>query len=454
MNPAPRSRLAIACVLGAMALVVLDAGIANVALPTIADALGVAPAQSVWIVTAYQAALVAALLPCADLAGRFGERRLFGGGVALFTLASAACAAAPSLGWLVAARAAQGLGGAAVMALGMAQLRRVVGTERLGRAIGWNALNVALCSAAAPALGAMLLGAAGWRWLFLVNLPLGALIVLSTPALPAHRGDRRPSDKPSYAAIAATVGAALGGLETLATRPILAGALWALAAICALILWRREFRKPVPVVPFDLLRLRPFRLSGAASVCCFAGQAAALVALPFHLHAARGFGLTHTGLVIAAWPLAVALTGPVAGRLADRIDGGRLCAAGCALLAAGLAGFALMPHTASAAAFVLPAAMCGVGFGLFQVPNNRSLFLSAPQHRSAAAGGVQSTARLAGQTIGAAGIAVLLGSLPLEIATKCGFAAGALAVALAGLASLARTGAALPQAASSCASSS
>ena len=149
---APQSR--IGSVLAAMAMVVLDAAIANVALPTIARSLQVTPATSIWIVTAYQSALVMALLPCAALGESLGHRRVFTAGVALFVGASVLCAFSPSLSWLVAARLLQGLGGAAVMALGIALLRVVVPDQRLGAAIGWNALAVALSSAAGPTIGA------------------------------------------------------------------------------------------------------------------------------------------------------------------------------------------------------------------------------------------------------------------------------------------------------------
>ena len=144
----PRHMVAIATVLAAMVLVVLDAAIANVALPTIARSLSVTPAMSVWVITAYQTALLMALLPCAALGESVGYRRVFTVGVALFTGASVLCALSPTLSWLVAARLLQGLGGSAVMALGVALLRVVVPDRRLGTAIGWSAVAIALSSAA------------------------------------------------------------------------------------------------------------------------------------------------------------------------------------------------------------------------------------------------------------------------------------------------------------------
>ena len=137
--PLPRRYAAVAAILGAIVLVVLDGAIANVALPTIALQLRAAPADAVWIVTAYQLAIVMFLLPASAIGERLGYRRVFAGGIALFTAASALCALAPSLPWLVAARCLQGLGSAAVMPLGLALLRFTYPRRLLGQAIAWNA---------------------------------------------------------------------------------------------------------------------------------------------------------------------------------------------------------------------------------------------------------------------------------------------------------------------------
>ena len=176
----PRRTVAIACVLAAMVLVVLDASMANVALPTIARALHVTPAMSVWVMTAYQTGLLMFLLPSGALGEKLGYRRVFTLGVALFTAASVLCAISPSLPWLVAARFLQGVGGAAVMALGIALLRLVVPRKMFGAAIGWNAIAVALSSAAGPAIGSVFLSMAEWPWLFAVNVPLGVMVLHAT----------------------------------------------------------------------------------------------------------------------------------------------------------------------------------------------------------------------------------------------------------------------------------
>ena len=437
--PRPGHAAAIAAVLGAMALAVLDAAIANVALPDIARSLHVAPALSVWIITAYQAALVMALLPCAAVGESIGQRRVFTAGVALFTAASVLCALAPSLSWLVAARFLQGIGGAAVMALGIALLRVVVAPRQLGAAIGWNALVVALSSAAGPTIGAAILSSAGWPWLFALNLPLGAIVLLGTRALPDVSGTRRRLDRLSVGLHASCFAALVVGAESLLATPALAIALLAAAAIGLVALVRREMPKAAPLIPLDLLRASSIRMSVIASICCFAGITLGLLSLPFYLQHSFGQGTWTTGLYMTAWPLAVAAAAPLAGRLADRMSTARLCAAGAASLAAGLAAASLWPLGERPLALIPLTIVCGVGFGLFQVPNNRNMFLAAPLERSGAAGGMQGTARLAGQTAGSVMTGLLFSTLSMDAAPRLGLGIGAVLASAAAVASVLRT---------------
>jgi DHA2 family multidrug resistance protein-like MFS transporter len=439
MDPTPRAA-AIAAILAAVVLVVLDSAIANVALPTIARSLHVAPSLSIWVVTSYQTALVMALLPCAALGESYGYRRVFTLGVAVFTAASALCAFSPSLAWLAAARFVQGFGGAAIMALGLALLRFTVPQRLLGAAIGWNALAVALSSAAGPTIGAAILSAASWPWLFAVNLPLGAAVLAATRALPRVAGTRRRLDLVSVALNAGAFAALVVGADFLTSRPALAGALiaGALAAFAALV--RREMPQAAPLIPLDLLRSASFRMSVIASVCCFSGQTAAMVALPFYLQHGLGQTAFMTGLYMTPWPLTVAVAAPLAGRLANRVATAWLCAAGATCLAAGLAAASIWQLHAGPVPLVPMTMLCGLGFGLFQVPNNRNMLLAAPRERSGAAGGMQGTARLAGQTAGAVLMTLLFTITTAGMAPRIGLGIAAVLALAAGVVSALRTG--------------
>lgn len=430
----PRRTLAIACVLAAMMLVVLNTAIANVALPTIASSLHVTPAMSVWIITAYQAALLMALLPCAALGESLGYRRVFTLGVMLFTGATLLCSLAPSLPWLIAARFIQGLGGAAVMALGIALLRSVVPYQQLGAAIGWNALAVALSSAAGPALGAVILSTTSWPWLFAIHLPLGLFVLLTTRALPDRQGNANRIDLLSVTLNAGAFAAFIVAVELCIDRPALAAVLLAISGVQLAVLVKREIPKKSPLIPLDLLRSNSFSLSVLASVFCFAGQTAGMVALPFYLQHNLGQDALMAGLYMIPWPLSVAIAAPLAGRLAGQWSTAWLCFVGGLFLAVGLGAASLWSLKGIPLLLVPFTILCGLGFSLFNVANNRSMFLSSPIERGGAAGGMQGTARLLGQTAGAVSMTLLF-TLTAEAAPQIGLGLGAVLTFLAALVS-------------------
>ena len=431
-----RSRAATTAVLAAMAMVVLDAGVVNIALPTIANSLGVSAARSIHIVSAYQLALLVGLLPCAHAAERFGYRRLFLLGVAMFVGASLLCSLTSTLPLLIAARFLQGLGGAGIMALGIPLLRLALGTDVLGKAIGWNALTVALCSAAGPAVGGLLLSEMSWQWIFIINLPIGVAVFLAGLGVPADTPTSSSIDLSSmalYASAAALFAVALG---LVTWWPLLAGCCAVIGAACFAWLVGRERPKPAPLIPFDLLAMMQFRFSVMASIFCFTAQTAGIVALTIYLQTGLGRSAALTAVVMIAWPLAVAVASTIASRSADRFPAGSVCSVGNTFLAVGLGAAAFWPIDES----VLPLAgctmICGIGFGLFQVSNNRTLFLSAPPERSAAAGGMQATARLAGQTMGALLVATLLSVASATVAPRVALVLGAMFALAAGIVSM------------------
>ena len=403
-----------------IAMSVLDGTIVNLALPGIARDLNASPAHSVWVVNAYQLATLALLLPCATLGDLVGYRRVYLGGVALFTAASAACLFATSLPMLASSRALQGLGAAGIMAVNAALVRLTYPRERLGRALALNSVVVATASVAGPSLAAAVLSVASWPWLFAMNLPIGAAVfALGWRALPVNPGPAPAGVRLSWLDVALNMsmfGFIILGADALGTRAgsspppgaFLAGAglLGAGMAVGALYL-RRQWRLPIPLLPIDLLRIPVFALSMATSITAFAAQTLAYVALPFLLLESYGHSPMRAGLLLTAWPLAIVLTAPLAGRLIGRYPGGLLGGIGLVLLAGGLALLAALPAHPGAADIAWRLALCGAGFGLFQSPNNHTIVTSAPLSRSGAAGGMLGTARLTGQTVGAVLLSVI-----------------------------------------------
>jgi DHA2 family multidrug resistance protein-like MFS transporter len=206
--------------------------------------------------------------------------------------------------------------------------------------------------------------------------------------------------------------------------------LWALV--------RREMPRAAPLVPLDLLRGHSFRISVIASVCCFTGQMASYIALPFHLQHALGLSASATGLLMTPWPIAVMAAAPLSGRLADRMPTAWLCAAGGLAMAVGLAACAALPLQGHIALFVVFSALAGLGFGFFQTPNNRNMLMTAPKERSGAAGGMQGMARLSGQTLGSLLMGFLFALLPTALAPRWGLAISAVLTLAAGLISTLR----------------
>ena len=425
-------------VLSAMTLAVLDAGMANVALPTIGRELNIAPANSILIVTTYQAGLLMALLPLGAAGERFGHRRVFTASVALFALASGLAALAPSLSWLVVARFLQGLGGAGIMAVGVALLRFTVPRDRFGAAIGWNAFTVALASAAGPIVGAVILAMAGWPWLFALSVPIAAVTLLGSRALPHTPCRSSALDVESIGLNAMGFGALIMAAQTATTMPKIALGGLSASVIAFVLLIRREAPKAEPMFPLDLLRTGSFRLSVIASVSCFAAQSAGLLALPFMLQHQLQQTPLMAGLLITVWPLGVALAALAAGRLSDRFSTAWLCAIGSATLAAGLAGTRFWSDPDRPMTVLPFMALAGIGFGLFQSPNNRNMFMSAPVGRSGVAGGMQGTARVFGQTAGALMVALLFSLTTMDRALQLSFAIGALLALISGGVSLLR----------------
>lgn len=436
--PVPRRYWAAGAIWLALTMAVLDGAIANVALPTMARELAAAPDQSVWVVNGFQLAVVVSLLPLAALGEMIGYRRVFLAGVALFTAASLACALAQTLPVLIFTRVVQGLGAAGVMAVNGALVRFTYPAGQLGRGVGLNALVVSAAAAFGPTVASAILALGPWEWLFAVNVPIGVLtFFVGRASLPTSATSGR-LDLASTLLNIATFGLGFIGIDVIARGgdARLGGAALALAAVTGVALILRSRAQPRPLVPIDLLRNKIFALSVITSIASFSAQMLAFVSIPFFLQGALHRNQVDTGLLMTPWPVAAGVAAAFAGRLADRFPAPILSGAGLALLALGLLSLALLPGDSAAVAIGWRMAICGLGFGFFQSPNNRTMLSSAPMERSGAAGGMLATARLTGQTLGAT-----LAAISFRFASHAelvALAAAALFAAAAAVASLAR----------------
>ncbi|HUN40567.1 MAG TPA: MFS transporter [Acetobacteraceae bacterium] len=395
----------------AISMAVLDGAIANIALPTIGRELGASPATTIWVVNGYQFAVTVSLLPLAFLGDILGYKRIYMAGVLVFTAASLSCALANSLPLLIAARVLQGIGGAGIMSVNTALIRFIFPRAELGRGLGFNALVVAAFSALGPSIAAGILSVATWHWLFAINVPLGLVAIwLAARVLPMTPLAGHRFDIPSAAMNAVTLGLAIIAVDGLGRE---AGATEAIELIVALAIGAlfiyRQLQLPVPLLPVDLFRRPVFALSVGTSIGSYIGQTIAYVALPFYFQDVGGLSPIETGLLMTPWPAIVVIVAPIAGRLSDRYAAGILGTIGLAVMTAGLVSVLLLPATPGYADVAWRLAVCGLGFGFFQSPNNRLLVGSAPAHRSGAGSGMLATARLTGQTFGSALVALSFG---------------------------------------------
>jgi DHA2 family multidrug resistance protein-like MFS transporter len=430
--PPERRRWAILAIFTALAMAALDTAIANIALPAIAADLKTTPADVIWVVNVYQIAMVATLLPLAALGEIVGHQRIYFGGLLLFTLASLACALAWSLPTLLVARVLQGLGAAGVMSVNTALVRFVYPSRLHGRGFGNNALVVATAFTIGPALASGILAVASWPWLFAINIPFGvAAMLIGMKTLPQTPRAAHTFDFPgalltsiSLCLFIVGIGSAAHGASAAVVGAELVG-----AVIFGALLIRRQAGHPAPMLPIDLFRRPLFSLSVATAVCSFAVQGLAFVSLPFYFEDVLHRTPVETGFFMTPWSVVVAIMAPIAGRLSDRHSAGALGGLGLLMLGIGMALLAMLPPSPSVLDIVWRMAICGCGFGFFQSPNMKAIMSSAPDGRSGGASGIVATARLIGQTIGAALAALcfaLAGSEGATLALALGAGFGAL----------------------------
>ena len=416
----------------------LGTSIANVALPTLAQAFGASFQQVQWVVLAYLLAVTTAVVSVGRLGDIVGRRRLLLAGIALFTAASVLCAAAPGLWLLVAARALQGLGAAAMMALAMAFVGQAVPKEKTGSAMGLLGSMSAVGTALGPSLGGVLIAGPGWRTLFLVNLPLGLLaLVMAWRFLPADRAlpaAQRPRFDQAGTLLLALVLAAYALAMTLGRGRFgaLNIALLAVAGLGGVLFVLAERRATAPLVRLAMFR-DPLLAGGfAMSALATTVVMATLVVGPFYLSCALGLDAARVGLVMSCGPVVAALAGVPAGRLVDRFGASRITQAGLAAMAAGSAALPTLSASIGVPGYVGPLAVLTAGFALFQAANNTAVLADAPADQRGVISGLLNLSRNLGLVTGASAMGAVYAAAGMQatFAVAAALVGVALAVAL------------------------
>ena len=406
----PRRHWAVLAISLNTLMVVIDQAILTVALPTAARSLNVTQSEVISLVAVSQFISLVALLPFAALGDRIGHTRRYRSGQLLFVFGAMLCMLAPTLPMLLAARALQAIGAAAVLSVGMALLRVIYPREALGKGLGINGVLIAVGAAIAPSLGGIIVATLGWRWVFISTLPLAIGSLLLGRSLPRPimlRSDFDWRGALHYAVTAGLLASALGALAYGGTA-VATASFFALTLVVGTLFVQRQAGRNRPILPIDLIASPTFALSIGAAYLAFAAATSMILSMPFLLESILGTNPALVGATMMAWPVAMIFSSPLAGALADRVPGGSLSALGMLLACTGFLLIATVPASANQIELIPRIALCGLGMGFFISPNSRLLISVTPPERTASVGGLISTTRILGQSSGAALVALLM----------------------------------------------
>ncbi len=383
----------------------LDSSIVNISLPIIAQNFGVPLSGAVeWVVIAYLVATAAVLLTAGRLADMIGRKAVWATGMALFSISSAFCGLAPSLGLLIAARTVQGIGGALLMAIGPAMLTSAFPPHERGRVLGINAITVALGVSIGPVLGGIITASLSWRWIFYVNVPIGFIGLIATLHILKERIRLNPGrfDPLGALLIAVCMAGLTSGLsfgqELGWTSPLILSFL-CVGMLALIALPFVEQRVQNPVIVLALLRNRVFNSSIISLLISFLALSVATFLMPFYFEQLRSFSTVQAGILLTPIPITLALVAPLSGSLADRIGSRWLAAGGLTIACIGLVLMSQLNEHSSLFDIVWRMILTSIGQGLFQAPNNSALLGSAPPAMQGSASGFMATARVMGQSL-------------------------------------------------------
>jgi EmrB/QacA subfamily drug resistance transporter len=401
-------------------MTLLDLTIVNIAIPNMITKLHASLDDILWVINAYALVLAVLLITCGRLGDLFGQRKLFFAGIALFTLASAACGLSTSPGYLIGFRAVQGLGAAMLMPQTLAILTMVFPPERRGAAFGvWGAV-AGIATIAGPTLGGLLVTAFDWRYIFFVNVPIGAVVlVLTLMLIPDLRTGRKHSFDITGVVLASLSLLAIcyalvegqkynwGTITSFISIPLLLGVGFVLMGLFLYVQARRQDGEPL--VPFSLFKDRNYALMNLVSGFIAIGMLGIFLPFSIYLQSVLGFSALKAGLTMAPASLVSMFVAPVAGRMSDRIGGKYILLVGLVLFAGGMGAIAFVAQPSSAwYDFLAPLFVAGLGIGCTFAPLTTVAMRNVNPMMAGAASGVFNTTRQVGTVIGTAGVGALL----------------------------------------------
>lgn len=403
----PSVRWTLACLSLSMLLSSLGTSIANVGLPTLAQAFDASFQQVQWIVLAYLLAITTLIVSVGRLGDVIGQRRLMLAGIFLFTVASAFCGIAPTLWLLIGARAVQGLGAAIMMVLTMAMVSEVVPKAKTGSAMGLLGTMSAIGTALGPTLGGILITGFGWPALFLINVPLGILTLLLAYYHLADDRVESKADLVSFDAMGTLLLSMTLGAYALAMTmgrssfgPVNMGLL-AAAIVGVGLFVRAESRTASPLIRLAMFQNPTLSSGFVMSILVTTVVMATLVVGPFYLSGALGLDTAHVGLVMSSGPVVAALTGAPAGRLVDRFGAFQVSILGLVVMVIGSTLLPMLPIGLGVAGYIAPLVLITVGYALFQAANNTAVMTTSQPHQRGVISGMLNMSRNLGLITGA-----------------------------------------------------
>ncbi|HDT6566852.1 TPA: MFS transporter [Enterobacter cloacae] len=409
-NNKPVSMIAVLAVSLSTVIAMLDSTIANVALPLIAKDFSVSESASILIINAYQFAVIATLLPFSALGRTYGNARIFMVGVTLFALSSLGCSLSGSLNMLTLFRVVQGLGAAAILSVNAALIKAIYPARLLSRGLSINVMVVSVSAAAGPSVASSILSLANWNWLFTINIPVACLsLILCLFSLRSPDFSAKSFDRGGACLVFLTC-LSFAFLTLSVTK---SHTCFAVASFLVLLFLGRRLvldqktKRSHAMIPVAMFSSPVFSLSLSMSLLSYSTQLLAYVALPFYFHNTLHRDVVQAGLMLTAWPLATMLTSLIAGELSTRFGTERVAIAGLLMLVVGMFLMIWLPPMPSDGQILWRVALCGLGFGLFQSPNNFLIMTAVSPEQNNIASGLLGTSRLTGQIIGSALVAVM-----------------------------------------------
>lgn len=396
----------IAVVAGVL-LATIDSSIVNVAFPTLVDSLDTTFNVIQWVSLAYLVTNATLTLGMSRLGDLVGKRTLYAIGFGIFTVASALCGLAPTVGWLIGFRVLQAVGSVLIIALGAAILVEAFPPGERGKALGWVGSAVSIGVIIGPMVGGLIIAAFGWRPIFLVNIPVGIVGTLlairyvpKTRPIPGQSFDIPGTILMSLALLSLSLALTLGQTMGFTSTPILTA--FAVSAFSAVSFVMVELRSPSPMLQLRLFRNPMLTVSVVSGFLAFVCLAASFLLMPFYLQGVLGFPIGFVGLLLGAAPLAMGLVSPFSGSLSDRVGIRRLTLLGLGIVGLSFLVFLTFDTETTAARYLLFALPLGIGLGIFQSPNNSAIMGSVPPEYMGVGGGIMTLTRLLGVTTGVA----------------------------------------------------